>query len=370
MASPLEGIRIISLAHLYPGPFATMLLADMGADVIIVEDRKVGDRTRRFPGHFESLNRNKRAVALNLKDSEDRQSFLKLVSTADVVVEGFRPGVMERLGLSVDEMRVHAPNLICVSISGYGQTGPMRTHGAHDLSLQAVAGLVRVTPGAEQQTQMPDMVLSDIASAQSAVTGILAALLQRERGGPAATVDVSMLDSIVSWMAPYIVPAINGLEPARLPPADPGYGIFVSSDGVPFTISISAENALWQRLCEIAGCQESALLLEEERIARRDFILPGLRAALASMSMSRIEQEFVAAGIPHGPVRKLIEVRDDPQVRARGIFQDFVDPQTDDKLCYILQPIVFDGERGQIVRRAPRLGEHNRELINADNSPD
>jgi len=354
---PLSGFRILSLAFLYPGPFATMLLADLGAEVILVESPDGGDRTRRFPGHFEALNRNKRSVALNLKDPDGREAFLKLVATADVVLEGFRPGVMARLKLAPEDLRQYKPDLIFASISSYGQTGPLSLHGAHDLSLQAAAGLLNVPLGREAETPLPPLVLGDIAAANAAAFGIVCALLQRTRTGAGSTLDVSMLDSVVAWMAPQLVPAMNGLKPARLPPTDPGYGVFLSSDGVQFTLSISGEDGLWDALVRIVGLEDLAGQSEEQRIADREAIVPRLRHALASHPVAWLDQQFARHKVPFGPVNKFADVPSDPQVKARGMVVDF-DAAEAGTLRYIRQPLVFDGQPTTIHSRAPALGEH------------
>lgn len=362
-AAPLAGYRILSLAHLYPGPFATMMLADLGADVIIVEGPQSGDRTRRFPGHFEALNRNKRAVAFDLKDAAGREDFLRLVETADVVVEGFRPGVMERLGLGPEALRSRRPGLICVSISSYGQDGPLAQHGGHDLSLQAAAGLIDIAPGNEAQAGLPRLALSDIASANSAALGIVCALLRRERSGAASTVDVSMLDSVVAWMAPYLVPAMNGLAPARLPPQDPGYGIFASSDGAQFTLSISGEDHLWDALVQAIGLPDLAGVAEKARIARRHELQSQVREILGCHTMAWISATLSEHKVPFGPVNRLEDVIRDPQVSARGMVVELAGGPNASAMRYVRQALVFDGVRSGVHRKAPALGEHTDELL-------
>ena len=159
---PLSGIRVLSLAEQYPGPYATMLLADLGADVILVERPGSGDPSRRFPGLFASLNRNKRSIVLNLKNPEDKNVFLQLVDTADVVIEGFRPGVMQRLNLDAAALRQRKPTLIYTSISSFGQHGPLSGVAGHDLSIQAAAGMIKVPIGQESRSAVPVLPMADI----------------------------------------------------------------------------------------------------------------------------------------------------------------------------------------------------------------
>jgi crotonobetainyl-CoA:carnitine CoA-transferase CaiB-like acyl-CoA transferase len=362
MSRPLAGIRILTLAHLYPGPFATMMLADLGADVIIVEGPTNPDRTRRFPGHFEALNRNKRAVSIDLKDTVGRADFLQLVETADVILEGFRPGVMARLGLSPEQLRERNPKLICVSLSGFGQTGPMAPHGAHDLSLQGVAGMLDIPVGSEATDGIPPFVMADLAAANAAALAISTALLQRERTGHAAMVDVSMLDSVVSWMTPSLVPTWNDQKPARLPPTDPGYGVFATRDGRQLTLSISGEDHLWRSLCEIVGMPQHASLLEEERILQRSRVQQDLRAAIVRHDAAWLETAFDEHKLPFGPVRSRVEVADDPQIKARKLVAEFR-KEDGTTMRYVRQPLVFDGEFTTVHCGAPALGQHNPELL-------
>lgn len=361
-ALPLDGLRILTLAHLYPGPFATMILADLGADVIIVEGPATPDRTRRFSGHFEALNRNKRAVAIDLKSEQGRLAFLRLAETADAVLEGFRPGVMSRLGLGPETLQTRNPRLVVVSISGYGQTGPMASHGAHDISLQGTAGMLNIPLGEEAAHPLPPLVLADIAAANAAAIGVVVALLQRERSAHAARVDVSMLDSLVAWMAPHLVPAINGQDAARLPPTDPGYGVFLSADGKQLTLSISGEDHLWRSLCDLLALPHLAELSELQRIADRVAIQTQLRQAVIFHPMEWLERNFAAAYIPFGRVNRLTEVASDPQVKARELFIER-STASGSTYKYIRQPLVFDGFVSRIHRSAPALGEHNDELL-------
>lgn len=357
----LAGIRILSLAEQFPGPFATMLLADLGADVILVERPHGGDPSRRFTGHFESLNRNKRSICLNLKAEEGCDVFLKLVDTADIVIEGFRPGVMARLGLGPDVLRARKPALIFMSVSSFGQTGPLVNVAGHDLSIQGAAGLIDVPAGNEHDATLPVLPLADIASANYAALGLVAALFQRERSGQGAYLDVSMLDSLVSWMTPLLVPAMNGTIPAPLPPQEPGYGLFATQDGRQITLSIAGEDHLWKELCRVLELAEFGGLDESQRIANRAAILPRLRDAIRRKPIEWLIERFEERKIAFGIVRRASEVADDPQVVARAMIQSLtVDGKT---RRYVNQPLLIDGTVTRIVRPAPALGEHTSEVL-------
>ena len=366
---PLSGIRILSLAEQYPGPYATMLLADLGADVILVERPDGGDPSRRFPGLFASFNRNKRSVALDLKSERGRADFLRLVDTADVVVEGFRPGVMKRLGLDADTLRARRPSLIFTSISSVGQDGPAVGIAGHDLSIQAAAGMVGVPSGQEAGYALPVLPLADIASAMFAALGIVSALFARSRHDRGATLDVSMLDSLVSWMTPFLVPPLNGLPTRTLPPEDPGYGLFATAGGGQITLSIAGEDHMWSALCGLLGLDRFVALDEETRSARRAEIMPCLREAIAQRPLDELCRELEAARIAFGPVRRLHEVLDDPQLVARRMGVQCVGADGAAQ-SFVRQPLLIDGSLGAaITRPAPGLGEHNAELLGSAAAP-
>ncbi len=314
MASlPLAGVRVLSLAEQYPGPYATMLLADLGADVILVERPDGGDPSRRFAGLFAAFNRNKRSVALDLKSASGLEQFLGLVDTADVVVEGFRAGVMDRLKIGAAALRARRPSLVFVSISSFGQIGPGGAGGAggagaslagHDLSIQAAAGMIDVPLGQEAALALPMLPLADISSAMFAAMGIVTALFARTRNGQGSTIDVSMLDSLASWMTPFLVPPLNQLPTRILPPRDPGYGLFATADGRQITLSIAGEDRMWATLCRLLELESFAALPERERSDRAGEITPHLRAAVGRWNYAALYQRLQDEGIAFGPVRR------------------------------------------------------------------
>ena len=361
---PLAGIRVLSLAEQYPGPYATMLLADLGADVILVERPDGGDPSRRFPGLFAAFNRNKRSVALDLKSERGRDDFLRLVDSADAVLEGFRPGVMARLGLDAEALRARKPTLVCASISSFGQDGPGAGVAGHDLSIQAAAGMVDVPVGQEAGLALPVLPLADIASAMFAAFGIVSALFARSRHDRGATIDVSMLDCLVSWMTPFLVPPLNGLPTRQLPPEDPGYGVFATADGRQLTLSIAGEDHMWSALCGLLGLDRFAALSEQQRAARSAEIVPCLREAIARRPCDALCRQLEDARIAFGPVRRLHEVLADPQMAARRMAVAVTGGEGTQ--TFVRQPLLFDGEGGSVGRPVPRLGEHNAELLGGE----
>jgi crotonobetainyl-CoA:carnitine CoA-transferase CaiB-like acyl-CoA transferase len=356
--APLDGYRVLSLAEQYPGPMATMVLADLGADVVMVERPAGGDPTRRFSGHFEALNRNKRSVALNLKLDEGREVFLTLLESADVLIEGFRPGVMDRLGLAVPRLRERFPSLVCASVSSYGQTGPFREHGSHDLTTQAAAGFVTTSDGGRPAPV--SLPLADISSAMFATIGIVASLLARTGSSHGAYVDVSMLDCLVSWRSTTLVSALNDLDPAPYPPEDPGYGVFAAADGSLVALSVAGEDHQWRELCDELGLTEFREVAEVDRNARHAELDAELSSAIAKVDGPGFVTRCSARGVGAGLVADLPEIALNPQVVARG---QIVRAGGPDGPQVVRQPLLFDGSGTDINRPAPALGEHTREVL-------
>lgn len=360
---PLAGVRVLTMAEQYPGPYATMLLADLGADVILVERPGSGDPSRRFSGLFTSFNRNKRSVTLDLKSAQGHADFLRLVDTADVVMEGFRPGVMARLKIDAESLRQRKPSLVYVSISSVGQTGPNAGVAGHDLSTQAAAGMIDVPLGQEAGLSLPMLPLADISSAMFAALGVVSALYARTRTGEGTTIDVSMLDSLVSWMTPFLVPPLNNLPTRKLPPQDPGYGLFATADGKQITLSIAGEDTMWAALCQLVGLNQFAGLNEVDRSARASEIGPQLRAAVLQWPYEALYQQLEVLGIAFGPVRRLHEVLEDPQMASRCMALDVDGPNG--KQTFLRQPLLLNGLGNVIHSQAPALGQHNHEVLGA-----
>lgn len=359
---PFAGVRILSLAEQLPGPLATMLLADLGADVILVERPNGGDPSRRFPGLFAALNRNKRSVSIDLKTEDGRARFLELVDTADAVVEGFRPGVMKRLGIDAEALHARKPSLVCLSISSFGQSGPYAQLAGHDLSIQSALGMIDVPVGHEAGATLPMLPLADIASGMYAAFGIATALFARGQSGRGSQIDVSMSDSLLSWMAIFLVPPALGLPVRVLPPDDAGYGLFGTADGQQVTLSIAGEDHMWARLCKLLNLGHDLSQLDEsQRCARRDEIVPTLRKAIGRWEYESLGAALTDARIAFGPVRRQDEVLRDPHVLARrmGVAMDGSGAAGP----YVRQPLIIDGSIGSYARPVPGLGEHNAELL-------
>lgn len=357
MKNPLAGIRVISMAEQWPGPLSSMILADLGADVIMVERAQGGDPTRRFTGHFEALNRNKRSVVLDLKSEAGREIFEALLSTADVLMDGFRPKVMRGLGFGAEQLRSKYPSLIYTSISSFGHTGPLGERGGHDLLVQGLAGYV--TDG--ENPGFAPLALGDLSSAMYSTIGIVTALYDRKSSDKGAHIDISMLDTALSWRSTYLVSALNGLISAPYPPDDPGYGVFrVGKSGKLITLSIAGEDHQWRELCDVLKLDDLAELTTIEREQQQHAIRRRLAETLREHELDDIEDELASRGVGIGQVNDNLDVAENPQIVARGMITEVEDTPG---LRVLKQPIRFDGWSGDMRTRAPELGQNTREVL-------
>ncbi|WP_417522735.1 CaiB/BaiF CoA transferase family protein [Marinovum sp.] len=353
----LEGLKIVSMAEQYPGPFCTLTLSDMGADVIQVE-RPGGDPSRFLPSFYEGLNRNKRSVALDARDPAQKAELLRLIERADVFLEGFRPGKLAKLGLGYDDLNAVNPRLIYVSISGFGQNGPYRMRPAHDLTFQGIGGALGERISGAVGGLPPAVLLGDSVSALYALTGVLSALLARERTGQGTHVDIAMSDAVLALQTPFI--AADAVEDASLPQRDPGYALYETSDGRWLTTSVAHEDAFWDQLCRDVGLAEGVGLTRPERVARRDELVAKIAARIRDKPFAHWEALFEASGQMWGPALRREELAEDPQFRTRGLFDEVM--RQDGTVQPVLrQPVKFSAYDNAPLRRAPGVGEHQGE---------
>lgn len=361
----LDGIRVLDLTRLLPGAYCTLLLADMGADVVKVEEPSSGDYMRWYPplhdGQsllFNALNRNKRSLTLNLKTEAGRDLFLALSEQADVVVEGNRPGVMERLGLGWPVLHELNPKLVMCAITGYGQSGPLSQRAGHDLNYMAIAGALSLNARSGEAPHPLAVQVADIGGGgQAAATAILGALVSVARGGDGRYLDVSMTDGAFSWLAvPFAQvraqgPVQRGMH--RLTGRYACYGVYECADGR--YVSVGAlEPKFWRALCEALG----RLDLIDDQYAEGG-AQERLRAALSSMFARRTRDEWTQAlaglEVCCEPVLELEEVAEHPQIRARGLV---VEQPTGVEIAPAVR-LSSDWRRGG----PPRLGENTAEVL-------
>jgi crotonobetainyl-CoA:carnitine CoA-transferase CaiB-like acyl-CoA transferase len=356
---PLAGIRVISLAEQYPGPFATMLLADLGADVILVERPNGGDPTRAYPGFFDSMARGKRSITLDLKTDDGRAQLWELVGTADVLLEGYRPGTMAKLGFGPETVLGRFAHLLYVSISGYGQTGPNRSRAGHDLTYQAEAGMLYEHLPPAPPSPPPTLALGDLAAAMFAVQGVLTGLLRRGDTGVGGLVDVAMVDCLTTMLAAHAGPVLNRTGPAGFP-YEPGYAVFVTADAEYLALGVAHEDHFWRALCDVTGLDDERGLTAPARLADHRRLHGLLSAAVLGQPAAHWERVLGAADVPYGRVRRLEELPDTPQNLAREMFTA-ADGLTG--AVHVRQPVVFDGAAPGPDRAVPKLGEQTSEIL-------
>lgn len=322
--SCLKDVKIIDLSQLLPGPHATSLLLQLGADVIKVEPRGVGDASRALgQALFAQLNRGKRSLALDLKQPADRQAFLDLVRECDAVVEGFRPGVMARLGLGYDTLAQVNPAVVLCSISGFGQAGPYAAHAGHDLNYLALAGYWAAPAQVEDQVTRPRVRLADHAASAYAALSLAVAIMSARQKGVGQHLDVSIHDAMLSWSAPLAWLA-RGFEndPVAAPTVMPENDIFQTADGRHLVLGI-LENKFWITLCEVLGGRYPALrdarfATRPGRLACKREVNALLKAIFAERNLAHWQAAFAGVDLPFSPVLGACELFEDAHVRARG----------------------------------------------------
>jgi crotonobetainyl-CoA:carnitine CoA-transferase CaiB-like acyl-CoA transferase len=366
---PLEGIRVLDLSRLLPGPFLTMILADMGADVVKVEDPRVGDYIRGFPPHkggmsgaYLAVNRNKRSMALDLKAAAGREAFLRMAAQADVVVESFRPGVMDRLGVGYAALAAKNPKIVVCSISGYGQTGPYVERAGHDLNYIALAGVLGMGSEARGRAPaMPGVQIADFAGGGLwGVTAILGALIGRSRTGVGEHLDISMTEGAMTLLSAELGNLDAGAKPERGAGALNGglacYGVYRTRDDRYLAVG-ALEPKFWMAFNQAIGRQGSMMELaapfeQQEKI----------RAELAAIFAGKTRDEWVAALAPHDclvePVLEPHEVPEHPLHRAREAFFTIDDPEIG-AIRQLRTPVGVP----PTSTAPPRLGAHTREVL-------
>ena len=373
---PLAGMRVLELAQIMAGPTAGMLLADMGADVIKVEKLPGGDDSRGYreprvngvSAPFLMMNRNKRGIALNLKHPQGREILLKMVRDADVLLENYRTGTMEKMGLGYDVLSSVNPGLIYCAVTGFGRDGPWADKGGFDLIAQGFAGLMSITGepgGAPAKNGNP---VSDISAGNLAVVGILAAYIHKLKTGRGQVVDTSLMEAAVQqtyWHAAVYFP--TGKSPGPTGSAhvlSAPYQAFHAKDG---WLNIGGANqSNWERIAEVLGHPEwrddPRFATNSDRMANLDALVEKMNAVLGTRSKAEWIDAFDAAGVPVGAVHSIGEALSHPQTLARGMVVDLVHPQAGATKA-LGCPVHFSATPTAITRPAPRLGEHTRSLL-------
>lgn len=376
MALPLEGVCVVDLTRVLAGPYCTMMLGDMGADVIKVEVPGRGDDSRSWgppwagteSAYFLSANRNKRSITLNFRTEGGRRVLLELVRRADVLVENFIPGTLDRLGLGYEHLKGVNPSLIYCSISGYGYDGPYATRPGYDFIAQAEGGIMSVTGEPEGPPMKVGVAIADITTGIFAAAAILAALRHRDRTGEGQRVEVSLLESVVGWLANvasnYLV---SGEVPRRYGNAHPNvvpYQAFATADG---WVAVGVGNdAQFRRFCEVIGRPELAedprFKTNSDRVINRDVLIPILEEVFKARTTAEWIEALVAADLPCGPINTIDKVFQHPQVLHRRMLAEVEHP-TAGRIKLVGIPYKFSGTPLSIRRHPPTLGEHTEEVL-------
>ncbi|OGS50861.1 MAG: hypothetical protein A3K65_06305 [Euryarchaeota archaeon RBG_16_68_12] len=329
---PLEGVRVVDLTRLLPGPFATQLLANLGAEVIKVEDPRVGDYMRLVPPAmgdtsyaYVMVNRGKKSVAVDLKEPDGQRVLHRLVARADVFVEQFRAGVAARLGADPETLRLVNPRLVYCAFEGFGTTGPYAARPAHDIDFEALAGILGVTASRDGRPVIPGVPVADLAAAFNAAFSILASLRRRDATGKGEFVDVSIFDTAVSLMVLNLAHYLGtGEEPVAgetiVTGQFPFYNVYETKDGRWLSIAV-VEPKFWNRLIEILGLPEIAGDQFPDP-AGRERVIEKLRKAFRGRTLAEWRTVLATEDLPWAPVQDLAEVVRDPQVRARGMLTE------------------------------------------------
>jgi len=374
MNTPLAGIKVVELARILAGPWAGQTLADLGADVIKVEAPE-GDDTRRWgppfidrdgeksAAYFHATNRGKRGITCDFRTPEGQETVRRLVADADVLIENFKVGGLTKYGLDYESLKKVNPRLIYCSITGFGQTGPYAHRAGYDFIIQGMAGLMSVTGEPEGQPQKVGVAVTDVFTGVYGATAILAALVQRGRTGEGQHIDMALLDVATSIMANQAMNfLVSGKPPTMMGNAHPNlapYAVFDCADG--WIILATGNDAQYQRLCAILGLDDMAkapdFLTNADRIANRAEMTARITEATKRWAKADLLQACEDQGVPAGPINNLAEVFDDPQVQARGM------KITPGGLPGVRSPMTFSGADLSLDRPAPKLGEHQDEVL-------
>jgi formyl-CoA transferase/CoA:oxalate CoA-transferase len=377
--APLDGTTVVDFTRVLSGPYCTMLLADMGARVIKIEQPDRGDDTRAWgppfvhgeSAYFLSVNRNKESLSLDLKAPAAQEVIAKLLERADVLVENFRPGTMERLGLGYETLAAAHPRLVYCSISGFGQSGPRRNEPGYDAVMQGEGGLMSITGAADGPPFRLGVAISDIVTGMFAAQGIAMALLARVRSGRGQRVDIGMLDSTAALLTYQAgIYFATGKTPARMGNRHPTivpYETFAASDG-DFVIAVGNDDQ-WRRFCVAidAGtlADDERFATNQNRVAHYNELRPLLAARLAQRPKEKWVSTLEAAGIPCGSVRNIAEVLGDAQLDARKMIET-VDHVTAGAVRVLGVPIKLSDTPGAVRTAPPALGQHTDSILRED----
>lgn len=371
---PLEGIKIIDLTRILSGPYCTMTLADLGAEIIKIESPE-GDDTRKWgppfiegeSAYYLSINRNKKSVVLNIKEDKGKEVFFRLIRDADVVIENFRPGTLDKLGISYEVLKRHNPSIILASISGFGQSGPYSQKPGYDLLAQGMGGLMSVTGEPEGRPLKAGFSIADIGTGMWATIGILVALWERQRSGEGQWIDTSLLDTIVSWQTYHAGNYFaTNLDPKPLGGEHPNivpYQVFLASDE--YFILTVGNDSLWDKfvgVMNIESLNDVRFKHNSGRVENRKELINILERAFSMRPVKEWIELFESVEIPCGPVNKFSDILNDQHMKDREMVIEY-EHEVLGNLKMIGTPIKLSRTPGKVISAPPKLGEHTESIL-------
>lgn len=378
-SSPLEGIRILDLTRVLAGPFATMIMSDLGAEVIKIERPGVGDDTRswgppfiegetRESAYFLSVNRNKKSLCIDIKSKQGQKVLHELAAKCDVMIENYVPGKLDSMGLGYEDIRETNPALIYCSITGFGSDGPYSTRGGYDVIAASMGGLMHVTGAPDGPPAKVGVAMTDLMTALYAHGAILAALLQREKTGEGQKIECNLLSTQVSAMTHLASNWLNaGMESSRWGTAHASivpYQTFATKDGY-MTVGCGNNNQFAQ-FCERIGKSDLATMDEyrnnENRVQHREKLLPSLSAILSTKNNTEWCALFEGVSFPYGPVNSMAQVFEDPQVLHNGLKKS-IDHSTIGRIATIGPAVKYTKAENMIRSPPPTLGQHSKQVL-------
>ena len=368
---PLAGLKVLDMTQFLSGPFGSMVLGDLGAEVIKIEPR-TGELSRAIPPHFVaedsvyylSVNRNKKNMVVDLKKQEGIEVIKNLVTSCDIVIENFRPGVLERLGISHNKLSELKPSIIWCSVTGFGQDGPWRDWPAYDMMIQALSGGMSLTGPTEGPSVRAGIPLGDISAGLYGVIGILAALHERNLTGKGKFIDIAMMDcqvAMLSYQAAYYLH--SGQVPGRQGTGHdsfPTYGTFPTKDGKSIVVTANTEK-MWKEMANCLGLSslitDPRFITNKERLSNRAEIEPLLQQAFLARNAQEWMDDFLALGIPAGVVNTLDITLNSPQIQHRQMVVELQD-EMGQSVKVVASPIKFNEELSTRNDYPARLGQH------------
>lgn len=376
MKGALDGIRIIDTSRVLAGPFCSMILGDLGAEVIKIEHPESGDETRGWgppyangeSAYYLSANRNKQSITLNLKSEQGKEIFRKLVAAGDVVVENFKTGTLEKMGLGYEQLKVTNPKLIMASITGFGLTGPYKGLPGYDYIIQAMSGLMSITGETEGSPMKVGVAIADVLTGLYTCIGILSALHHRDRTGEGQEIDISLMDcqisSLVNVASNYLC---SGADPKRLGNRHPNivpYQVFTAKDGE-FVVAVGNDQQFRRFIAELGRpelAEREEFKHNDGRLRNKSKLIPIIEELLKTKTKNEWKNQLDRAGIPNGPINTIAEMFDDPQIKEREMVVEIAHPKIEN-LKLVGSPLKLSKTPVAMKRHPPLYGEHTESIL-------